>query len=106
MTYAFVPSLCTGEGLHLEVKGAKCVGQLCVLGSSRVAVAKEDVVQPLRQHCLPIHEVSDALQHCFEVILLQHSRQAQAPTWPAVRRGEAAMCTLVSSTPVRLLQSK
>ena len=73
---------CQGSGGYLEVERAQGVGQVDVLRSSRVAVAQEDVVQPLRQHRALVHEVAYALQHRLEVVLLcaWHSpRHACAP---------------------------
>ena len=62
-----------GDEVHkyLEVYGAQVVGQLGVLCSCRISVAQEDVMQPVWQHCLLIHEVPNALQHRLEIVLLQ-----------------------------------
>ena len=38
-----------------------------IVGSCRVPVAQEDIVQPSRHHTFSIHEVTDGLQHSLGV---------------------------------------
>ena len=61
------------SGLYLEVNGlqelvSRHVG---VLGLSRISIAQEDIMQPVRHHCVLVHQVTNAFQHCLEVVLLQ-----------------------------------
>jgi len=59
--------------LYLEVNGlqelvSRHVG---VLGLGRISIAQEDVMQPVRHDCVLVHQVTNAFQHCLEVVLLQ-----------------------------------
>ena len=61
------------SGLYLEVNGlqelvSRHVG---VLGLGRISIAQEDVMQPVRHDCVLVHQVTNAFQHCLEVVFLQ-----------------------------------
>eukprot|EP00976_Prorocentrum_cordatum_P019339 392216-Prorocentrum_minimum.AAC.1 len=57
------------EGV-LEGDGVELVGHVGEVRRGGVAVAEENVVQPLRDGALLVHEVADALQDRLEVVLL------------------------------------
>mmetsp|Transcript_7163 Transcript_7163/g.14532 ORF Transcript_7163/g.14532 Transcript_7163/m.14532 type:complete len:363 (-) Transcript_7163:1954-3042(-) len=57
------------EGV-LEGDGGELVRHVGVVRRRRVAVPEEDVVQPLRDGALLVHQVADALQDRLEVVLL------------------------------------
>ena len=44
---------------------------LGVVSCAGVPVAQYDIMQPLWHHTVSVHQVSDSLQHCLEVVLLR-----------------------------------
>lgn len=72
-------NLVLGERLHemvvgqegvVEVQGADGLFDLGVVGSGWVAVAEQEVPQPVGHHKVGVHEVADALEHRLEVACL------------------------------------
>lgn len=58
--------------MYLEVDGLQKLVRrhMSVLGLSRISIAQEDVMQPVRHNCVFIHQVTDAFQHRLEVVFL------------------------------------
>lgn len=65
---------------YLEVNGLqKLVSRhVGVLGLGRVAIAQEDVMQPVWHDSVFIHQVANAFQHCLKVVLLQQKQNQPA----------------------------
>jgi hypothetical protein len=45
------------------------IGHFGVVGGARVPVAQNNIVQPIRNHALRVHQLPDRLQHRLEVVL-------------------------------------
>lgn len=52
-----------GQKGVVEVQRGNLVGHLGVVGAAWVAVAQDDVVQPVWDDALRVHQVSDGFQH-------------------------------------------
>lgn len=50
------------EGI-IEVKRGDLIGHLGVMGATGVTVSQDDVMEPVRNDTLSVHEVTDGLQH-------------------------------------------
>lgn len=55
-----------GQKSVIEVQCGDLVGHFGVVGTAGVAVAEDDVVKPVWDHTLCVHQVSDGLQHCLK----------------------------------------
>lgn len=53
------------EGV-IEVQCGDLIRHFGIVGAARVTVAEDDVVQPVGDDALRVHQVSDGLQHCLE----------------------------------------
>lgn len=95
-----------GQAEYLEIDGLqKLVSRhVGVLGLGRVAIAQEDVMQPVRHDSVLIHQVANAFQHCLKVVLL-HQKQNQlglhdegicGNTIPAVTYNRASKLSVLS----------
>jgi len=61
--------------LYLEVNGLKELvsRHVGVLGLGRISIAQENVMEPVRHDCVLVHQVTNAFQHCLEIVLLQQA---------------------------------
>lgn len=51
-----------GQKGVVEVQCGDLIGHLGVVGATRVAVAEDDVMEPVRNDALCVHQVSDGFQ--------------------------------------------
>mmetsp|Transcript_109014 Transcript_109014/g.188754 ORF Transcript_109014/g.188754 Transcript_109014/m.188754 type:complete len:299 (-) Transcript_109014:1113-2009(-) len=73
------------EGIH-EVDSSQLVGHVHVVGGVWVAVPKEHVVHPLRDHALRVHQVPDGVENGLEVVLLRFPPHQNVKALVAVAR--------------------
>ena len=55
-----------GQKGVIEVQRGDLIRHFGVVGAAWVAIAKDDVVKPVWDHTLGVHQVSDGLQHCLK----------------------------------------
>lgn len=56
------------EGV-VEVQGGNLIRHLGVMGTSRIPITQNDVVKPVGDHTLSVHEVTDGFQHSLNAML-------------------------------------
>lgn len=52
-----------GQKGVVEVQRGDLIGHFGVVGTAWVAIAQDDVVEPVRNNTLCVHQVSDGLEH-------------------------------------------
>lgn len=53
------------EGV-IEVQGRDLIGHFGVMGTPRVTISQDDVMQPIRDNALGVHQVTYSLQHSLQ----------------------------------------
>jgi len=61
---------------HYSCRNSNCdyavLGMMC---SGGISISKDDVMKPVRNNTLSVHQVTNRLKNCFEVVLLRLATQ-------------------------------